>query len=433
MELKQLADQLETLGKDHKTFCESYDSQLKELKEKGTVDPLLQAKVDKNNEGITAINDQVDALKKEIKLAGLRKDVNSASVEEKTHKYKNYKGMPEFKRAFFTEDGMFDEEKSKVAGDVISKYMRKGLEGMNEKDRESLTDLKFNSVGTDSGGGYLVRPEVGEMIIHTQVETSPWLKFADIINISTDAIEYPTTNKRQPATRTYETGARVETTAATFGLGRIEAKEAYSRPKVTQKFLDDAAIDVERFLAEMAGDEFGYLYATEMATGNGVTSLRGILTFDDTSTDEIGKVEQIDSGSAAAMNDPDKFIDMQAAIKPAYLQASRWFGRRATEAVARKFKDGMGNYLWQPGLTLAQPSTLLGHEFVKCEDVSAIAANALSLVFGDLGRYKIVKRIGMRVLRNPYSEEPFVRFTFTERTGGNLQIHEALKILKISA
>ncbi len=432
MSVEKLLQQLETMGKDFESFKKDNDAQLKELRAKGSVDPILKEKVDKNNEGLTALTESVEQLKKEIKLSKAKNDIETASVEEKTEKFKLYKGIPEYRQHFFDEKGNYNNESSKKYSDVLSKYMRKGLVGLNSDEREQIENYKSMNVGSDSAGGYLVRPEVGEMIVHTQVETSPWLRYVDMINISTDAIEYPTTNRRQPATRTYETGARSETTAATFGMVRIEAKEAYSRPKVTQKFLDDAAIDVEAFLAGMAGDEFGYLYNSELATGDGILTLRGILTFAHTATDEVGKVEQIAGGHASLMNDPDKFIDMQAALKPAYLPMSRWFGRRATEAVVRKMKDGEGNYLWQPGLTLAQPNTLLGHEFVKCEDMSAIGVNALPLAFGDLKHYKVVKRIGMRVLRNPYSEEPFVRFTFTERTGGNLLIHESLKLLKIA-
>ena len=71
---------------------------------------------------------------------------------------------------------------------------------------------------------------------------------------------------------------------------------------------------------------------------------------------------------------------------------------------------------------------------VEAEDMSDIAANALSVAFGDFRRgYLIVDRQGVRVLRDPYSAKPYVLFYTTKRVGGGVQDFDAIKLLKFAA
>ena len=65
------------------------------------------------------------------------------------------------------------------------------------------------------------------------------------------------------------------------------------------------------------------------------------------------------------------------------------------------------------------------------EDMPALAANSLSLSFGDFRTaYQIVDRIGIRVLRDPFTSKPFVKFYTTKRVGGGVVNFEAIKFLK---
>lgn len=63
-----------------------------------------------------------------------------------------------------------------------------------------------------------------------------------------------------------------------------------------------------------------------------------------------------------------------------------------------------------------------------------IAADAKAIAFGNFKRgYTIVDRIGTRILRDPYTNKPFVGFYTTKRTGGMLVDSQAIKLLKIAA
>ena len=76
----------------------------------------------------------------------------------------------------------------------------------------------------------------------------------------------------------------------------------------------------------------------------------------------------------------------------------------------------------------------VGHPVERMEDMPAVAANSLSIAFGDWKQaYTIVDRAGVRVLRDPFSAKPFVLFYTTKRTGGDVTNFEALVLQKTAA
>ena len=137
------------------------------------------------------------------------------------------------------------------------------------------------------------------------------------------------------------------------------------------------------------------------------------------------------AGGFAASNPADKLMDLAYALKSGYRQNAVWTMNRKTQSAIRKFKDGQGNYLWQPALAAGAKASLLGFPVVEVEHMPDIAADAYALAFGDFARgYLIVDRVGVRVLRDPYSSKPYVLFYTTKRVGGGVQNFEALKLMK---
>ena len=113
---------------------------------------------------------------------------------------------------------------------------------------------------------------------------------------------------------------------------------------------------------------------------------------------------------------------------------NRWMLPNMTLFKIRTMKDLEGNYIWRPGIEAGQPSSLLGYGVTENEDMPAVAADANAVLFGDYRRaYTIVDRIGTRILRDPYTNKPFVGFYTTKRTGGMLVDSQAIKLLKIAA
>lgn len=121
-------------------------------------------------------------------------------------------------------------------------------------------------------------------------------------------------------------------------------------------------------------------------------------------------------------------------LRGVYRANAVWLANRRTIAAARKLKDTTGQYLWQPAVAAGQPATLGGHAIYDTEDMPDIAANSYSMLFGDMKQfYRIVDRIGIRTLRDPFTSKPYVLFYTTKRVGGAVQNFEAAKLLKFAA
>jgi HK97 family phage major capsid protein len=75
----------------------------------------------------------------------------------------------------------------------------------------------------------------------------------------------------------------------------------------------------------------------------------------------------------------------------------------------------------------------MGYPVVESEDMPAITTGSYSIAFGDFRRgYLIVDRVGIRVLRDPYSSKPYVLFYTTKRVGGGVQDFNAIKLLQFA-
>ena len=145
----------------------------------------------------------------------------------------------------------------------------------------------------------------------------------------------------------------------------------------------------------------------------------------------------VDSGAAGAFpaEDPsDVLVDAIYALKAGYRQNGAFVMNRKTQATIRKFKDSGGAYLWQPPAQAGGRASLMTFPLVEAEDMPDIAADSLSIAFGDFRRgYLVVDRLGVRVLRDPYSAKPYVLFYTTKRVGGGVQDFDAIKLVKFSA
>jgi HK97 family phage major capsid protein len=148
----------------------------------------------------------------------------------------------------------------------------------------------------------------------------------------------------------------------------------------------------------------------------------------------LGYIASGADGAFASTNPSDALISLCYAPKQGYRANGTWVMNRSTESQVRKFKDNIENYIWQPGTAAGQPATLFGYPIAVAEDMPSIASGSFSIAFGDFARgYLVVDRVGVRVLRDPYTAKPYVLFYTTKRVGGGVQNFEAIKLMKFSA
>ncbi|MBP3955405.1 phage major capsid protein [Gemmata sp. G18] len=299
---------------------------------------------------------------------------------------------------------------------------------------DAPAEVKALSVGSDPDGGYLVMPEFGGIIQTKVFETSPIRQLASVVNISTDAYEYVLDNGEADGEWVGETTAPTTETTPQFGKKSIVVHELAAKPKATQKMIDDGIVDIEAWLAGKVADIFARKEATAFVSGNGVGKPRGILSYAAGTDITQEQIEQVVTGSASTFT-YDGMVDLQNALKEPYQANASFLYKRATNAALLKIKDLEGrpifNMTYDKNAGLRP--TLLGQTAYFANDMPAIASNALAMAYGDIkAGYQIVDRIGIRVLRDPYTNKPFVIYYTTKRVGGGVINHEALKLGKIS-
>jgi HK97 family phage major capsid protein len=202
--------------------------------------------------------------------------------------------------------------------------------------------------------------------------------------------------------------------------------ELFANPAASQAMLDDAAFDVESWLAGEIATEFARAEGAAFVSGDGVNKPRGFLT--GTPTDEpdderaFGTLQYLATGAAGAFpasSPQDRLIDLIQSLRTPYRQGAAFVMNSATLARIRKFKTADGAFLWQPAMASGRPDTLLGYPVVEAEDMPDIAADSFAIAFGNFrAGYLIAERSETSILRDPFTHKPFVHFYAVKRVGG---------------
>lgn len=436
-EIKSLIDQQ---GSAFEAFKQTHD----ELKKADTLtaekleriekslDTAVEAKA-KLEAAIEAERKEREELEARINREGIQADseVEAKRVLELKEFNTTLAAVAADQKRSFTAFELKDYDEYKAA---FNSFMRK-----NER-MLSAEEVKTLSAGSDPDGGYFVTPDLSGRIVTKVYETSPMRQVASQQTISTDSLEGIEDLDEAGAGYAGEQNVSGNADTPQIGKWKLQVYWIDTEPKATQQLLDDAAVDVEGWLAGKVADKFARFENAEFVAGAS-GKIRGLTSYT-TAADsgsgvawgQIGHVVSGKNGAFADANPADKIHDLVGLVKAAYLGNSRFMTRRSVVTAIRKFKDGLGNYLWQPSLTLGTPETIAGFPVVRAEDMPALTTGSLSLAFGDFGAaYQIVDRQGIRVLRDPYTSKPFVKFYTTKRVGGGVVNFEAFKFMKFSA
>jgi HK97 family phage major capsid protein len=312
-------------------------------------------------------------------------------------------------------------------------YIRGGAEG-NLKALEA----KALSVGSGPDGGYLVPNQVEAEIGRRLAVISPIRSIATVRTVSTSTYKKPFRTAGPATGWVAETAARPQTNSPVLAELSYPTMELYAMPSATQTLLDDAVVDIYSWLAEEIDTVFATQEGAAFVNGDGTTRPKGFLNVTAVaesawSWGNLGYLATGVAGAFAASNPSDVLIDLIYSLKAGYRQNAVFVMNRKVQAAVRKFKDADGNYLWTPPASADARATLAGFPVVEAEDMPDIAANSLSIAFGDFRRgYLVVDRQGVRVLRDPYSAKPYVLFYTTKRVGGGVQDFDAIKLLKFA-
>ncbi|MBV7459840.1 MULTISPECIES: phage major capsid protein [unclassified Acidovorax] len=402
LDSKGLKELLEKQGQAFDEFKRTNDELIK-AKADGKAVADLEAKLAKLNTAFDDAQAQLKALEKRQGRPGTGGDADPAKAEHKA---------------------------------AFGSFLRKGDDG-------NLAELqkKAYNITTDADGGFAVPEELDRDILSLMVDVSPIREIANVKTVGTSDYKKLVNTRGTASGWVDEDDARTATSGASLAQVTPFMGEIYAYPQATQQMLDDVFFDAEQFIVDECYTEFAQKEGAAFVTGDGTKKPKGFLAYATAATADgaraFGTLEHVATGVAgdwAAASKSDVLITVVHKLKAGMRANARWVMNKNIMAEVRTFKDMEGNYIWRPGLEAGQPATLLGYGITEAEDMPAKAANSLSIAFGDFKRgYTIVDRIGTRILRDPYTNKPYVGFYVTKRVGGMVVDSQAIKVLKFAA
>lgn len=389
-------------------------------------DPLNRAQITRANQASFAAEDRVTANLR-ADNARLRREVARQGLAPATRSAPARRGP----------------DMAQVQRQALYQYMRTGQETFNTpagpmhlRDIERQLNLRNLHSGSSPDGGFLVMPEhdtgpiekiLQEMVVMRQIAT--------VRTIGGYSLKKPFNKRGATASWVGEQEARGETSTPDLAELEFPAMELYAKPLASATMLEDSSIDLEGWLAEEVNEAFADAEELGYFAGAGNKQPQGLLTLEKVATGTWGasthfmKFEYLPSGTDAAIT-ADSMTKLPYLMKPMHRANGSYMLNRGTIGAARILKDGNGTYVWSDAKE-GNPARLFNFPVIEAESMPDIASDSFPVGFGDWKRtYIIVDRVGMSVLRDPYSSKPYIEFYTRKRVGGGVQNHETAKFLK---
>jgi HK97 family phage major capsid protein len=296
------------------------------------------------------------------------------------------------------------------------------------------------STNSGADGGYAVPKQIDKQIDAVAAQQGAMLGLVRVVDSFTNDYHVVVQNTRNANSWVGETAARPATNTGQFVDVKPPMGELYANPQLTRQLIDDAGFNVEQYVTDRVGEEFGVAIETAILSGTGTNQPTGILSATFASTDDtsrtFGQLQYIPTGVAGgwpATNPADVLLTLIYKTKAAYRKNSSFVMHPLLMQEIMAFKDSTGRYLIQPGISQGEPPTLFGYPIFESEMMPTKAASSLSILFGDFSRaYVFVNRTPTRMIRDELTNKPYVGLYTTRRVAGAVTNSEAVKALKFS-
>ncbi len=293
------------------------------------------------------------------------------------------------------------------------------------RGKEGISDIETKALRVSNDPGFLAPNEFSTEFIRDLVEFSPIRAVASVKRTSQPAVTYP---KRNTGTNAKWKGENQssEESDVTFGQLEVPTREMTTHVDISNQLLQDAASDVFGEVRLALAEDFGQKEATAFVNGDGVIQPRGFMNHPD--------IVHTVNGHATNLS-ADALITLLYALPATYRNSGAWLMNGTTLATIRKLKDGQNNYLWQPSYQAGQPETILGRPVIEAVDMPDVASGAFPILYGNFAGYRIIDRIELSILQNPYllATEGMTRFHALRRVGGDVLRPAYFRKLKMAA
>jgi HK97 family phage major capsid protein len=310
-----------------------------------------------------------------------------------------------------------------------SMYNEKDIYTSNIEDfirKGNLDNLHVKSLTSAAQeGGEFIFPQFNSNIIANLAQDSVMRNLANVQTISSNALEVLLQKGEVAGGWIKEVAAREETAAAKIERKIIPTHELYAQPKATQRLLEDAEINIEKWLMEQIIATFSNLENASFINGDGSNCPKGILAYDG------GKIKHVEATEKLKVTISDLF-NLINCLDEQYLKGACFLMHRTTLSTLQNLQDNNGRFIWQPALEKARLDNLFGIPVACCSHMPKIGENAKAVILANFKQgYTIVDRKSATLMRDPYTEKPFVKFYVNKRVGGDVVDFGAIKILTV--
>lgn len=365
-----------------------------------TVEELLaalQAIIDEaGGEGAQLSEDQIERYEKiETQLTTARK---AGELRKRHEAYKTVATAPLVNVGTEKTDNTLER--------AFSSYLRTG------KENADLVELRAQSEGTGTEGGYLVPDGFRDKLVERQKAFGGLAQRVENLSTSDGRnLPWPTVDDTGNVGEivdeggTFTSGADMVFGTAQLGAYSYMAGGAGSTPlRVSYELAQDAAFDIEGLVSRKLGERIYRIQAPHLVTGTGVKQPLGIVT---------GLTPIAATGTDAIVY--DDIITWIHSVDPAYRDGAGWAFNDQSLAVLEKIKDSHGDPIWRPAdANMAtnteggSSGTLMGYPVTIDQafgDFDITSGTAVPWgVFGNLSEGYVRRTVkDVQVLVNPYS------------------------------
>lgn len=378
-----------------------------------------------SHDGVGEVTEALTGLVSDFK--GFRQEINRKMQQQEERLNMTYKTTrPQLAS---------DDHGSAPHQKAMDAYLRSGDD---DGLRALALDAKGMNTAVSAEGGYLVDPQTAETVKSVLHGASSIRSVANVVNVEATSYDVLVDHTDLGAGWASESGSISETDSPQFDRVSIPLHELSAMPKASQRLLDDAAFDIEGWLAGRIADKFATSEAAAFIAGDGIDKPTGVLTYPnvDEASWAWGALGYVATGAADDFHTDrpsDAIVDLVYALGAKYRANATFVMNSKTAGAVRKMKDADGRFLWSDSLAAGQPAQLMGYPVLIAEDMPDIGTDATAIAFGDFGAgYTVAERPDLRVLRDPFSAKPHVLFYATKRVGGDVTDFAAIKLLKFT-
>jgi HK97 family phage major capsid protein len=319
------------------------------------------------------------------------------------------------------------------AKEFVDSYLRHGIE------------TKAMSAGSSADGGYTIPKQINDAIESLLLNESPIRRWARVDQANTG--DYHVIVNRQGLGVTWAAESDAVSASATPALMDIQPPwgEMRAFPLISQQLLDDSFFNLEAWLAEALAYAFGETESDKFINGNGTLCPKGILNYTTSNagdaTRTAGQLQYIATTAAAdfptvsaTVSPFDILRKAIGAMRPGYRRDAAFFMHPTTAENLRMVKDTIGRPLILDAIVAGDADTILGYPLVFCEHMPLVGSNTYPVMFANLKRgYRVVDRIGTRIVRDELTQKPHVGFYTIRRVAGAVVNDQCIKVIKCAA